>query len=147
MSLLPDDDKERKSLPMLKMITGYFPKALREVTRVCVANNTRFNPGREPADISWARGKSPDQLGSAFRHIMERTVDGKVFEMVGGVDIYVLAEAAWRVLAALELEIEREERRPVASQPVCGVESPFTIPTAHPEGCLCAACDGQDNGD
>jgi hypothetical protein len=109
VSLLPDNDKERKGLPILNMITGYFPKALREVTRVCVANNTRFNPGRDPADISWARGKSPDQLGSAFRHILERRVDGKVFEMVGGVDIYVLAEAAWRVLAALELEIEAQE--------------------------------------
>lgn len=124
MSYLPEDDKERKLLPMLKMVTGYFPKALREVTRVCVANNTRFNPDRDPADIRWARGKSPDQLGSAFRHIVEHEVDGKTFEMVGGVDIYVLAEAAWRVLAALELEIEAQENQ--AETPVPAETGTFT---------------------
>lgn len=113
MSIFPDDDKERKALPIFKMIVGYFPKAMREITRVCVANNQRFNPDREPADISWARGKSPDQLGSAFRHMLERAVDGKKFETVSGTRIYVLAEAAWRICAELELEIEREESTPV----------------------------------
>lgn len=117
MSLFPVDDQARKMLPIFKMLTGYFPKAMREVTRVCVANNVRYNPDRDPADINWARGKSPDQLGSAFRHIFERAVDGKVFEEVSetvksatGIErIYVLAEATWRLAAALELDIEAQE--------------------------------------
>lgn len=117
MSLFPTDDKARKMLPVFHMLTRYFPKAMLEITKVCVANNVRYNPGRDPSDISWARGKSPDQLGSAFRHIFEREVDGKIFETVP-IDVtvttriekvYVLAEAAWRLLAALELEIERQE--------------------------------------
>ena len=116
--LFPTGDQARKMLPVFSMITRYFPKAMREITKVCVANNVRYNPGRDPADINWARGKSPDQLGSAFRHIFERTVDDTVFEelapelaaVVEFDRVYVLAEAAWRVCAALELDIERCER-------------------------------------
>ena len=61
--IFPADDKARKMLPVFAMITRYFPKAMREITKVCVANNVRYNPGHDPADINWARGKSPDQLG------------------------------------------------------------------------------------
>ena len=116
MSLLPENDKSRKGLPLLKQI-GYFPKALREITKVSVVNNVRYNPDRDPADINWARGKSTDQMGSAFRHIFEHEFGGVVFEAVPeaamkatGIErVYVLAEAAWRIQAALELEIEKVE--------------------------------------
>jgi hypothetical protein len=116
MSILPKDDKARKGLPLLKQI-GYFPKALREITKVSVVNNVRYNPDRDPFDINWARGKSTDQTGSGFRHIFEHEFGGVVFDDVSaeiakvtGIDkVYVLAEAAWRALAALELEIEKVE--------------------------------------
>jgi len=119
VSLYPENDKERKNTQVFKMRTRYFPKALREVTKVCVANNVRYNPDREPADINWARDKSKDQLGSLDRHITEREVDGKVFEAIDpaiaakvGFDrIYVMAEAAWRALAQLELDIEAMEAK------------------------------------
>ncbi len=135
MSLFPADDKQRKAMPIFKLIARYFPKALREVTKVSVVNNVRYNPERDPADINWARGKSPDQLGSLFRHILEREVDGKVFEDVpsdvakatGVTRIYVLAEAAWRALAALELEIEAEE----AKVPVEALTSYDALKTAY----------------
>lgn len=132
MSVLPQDDKQRKMLPILRMIVGYFPKALREVTRVCVANNVRYNPDRKPNDINWARGKSTQQMDSLFRHILEHEVDGLVFEELppevqaacgpGFERVYVLAEAAWRALAALELEIEAQE----AKVPV-GTLEPFPV--------------------
>jgi hypothetical protein len=117
MSMFPDDDKVRKMLPIFKYLTEYFPKAHREVTKVCVVNNVRYNPDRSPADINWNRGKSPDQLGSAFRHMLESAVDGKVFEDVpeevakitGIGKVYVLAEAMWRLGAQLELAIEHAE--------------------------------------
>jgi hypothetical protein len=131
MSLFPSDDKGRKGLPIFKYFTRYFPKAHREVTKVCVANNVRYNPDREPFDINWARSKSPDQLGSAFRHMVEAAVDGKVFEdlppelaaIVGFDKVYVLAEAMWRIGAALELAIEAQEddRKPVAAPAANGV--------------------------
>lgn len=117
MSYLPANDKARKGLPLFKQITRYFPKALREITKVSVVNNVRYNPDREPFDINWNRGKSVDQLGSCFRHMLEREVDGKIFdnvpsdtaEVTGITRIYVLAEIAWRALAALEVEIDEQE--------------------------------------
>jgi hypothetical protein len=117
MSLFPDDDKARKATPVFKYFTRYFPKAHREVTKVCVVNNMRYNPDRDPFDINWERSKSPDQLGSAFRHMAESAVDGKVFEAVppevakltGIEKVYVLAEAMWRIGAELELTIEKQE--------------------------------------
>ena len=118
MSLFPTDDKARKAIPLFRYFTRYFPKAHREVAKVCVVNNVRYNPDRDPFDIYWARGKSPDQLGSGLRHMMEREVDGKVFDEVSkevaaatGIDrVYVLAQAMWRIGAALELDIEQQEQ-------------------------------------
>jgi hypothetical protein len=148
MSILPRDDKQRKMLPIFKMITGYFPKALREVTRVCVANNVRYNPDRKPQDINWARGKSTDQLGSLFRHILEAQ-EGLVFEELppevqaacgeGFDKVYVLAEAAWRALAALELEIEKQEAMavPVGTELCYGFGNGTQAPVLN---CQCYAC-------
>lgn len=117
MSFLPEDDKARKMIPLFEYFTRYFPKAHREVTKVCVVNNARYNPDKAITDINWARGKSPQQLGSAMRHILEREIDGKVFEAVPpevakltGIErIYVLAEAMWRIGAQLEKDIENVE--------------------------------------
>jgi len=117
MSYIPDDNTARKMLPLFRYVTEYCPKALREACKVSVVNNVRYNPDRDPADINWERSKSTDQLGSAFRHMMERQVGGKVFEDVpediakktGIARVYVLAEAYWRIGAALELEIEKQE--------------------------------------
>lgn len=117
MSYIPEDNKARKQLPLFRYVTGYFPKALREACKVSVVNNVRYNPDRDPGDINWARDKSTDQMGSAFRHMMEHAVDGKIFETVPeavakvtGIErVYVLAEAFWRIGAALELEIEQQE--------------------------------------
>ncbi len=119
MSFFPEDDKHRKMIPLWQFYVRYFPKAQREKAKVSVVNNVRYNPDREPADINWNRPLSADQLGSAFRHMVEREVDGKVFEHVQkdiaektGIErIYVLAEAAWRLDAALELEIEQQEQK------------------------------------
>lgn len=172
MSVFPQNDKERKNLPVFKMIAHYFPKALREVTRVCVVNNVRYNPDRKPADINWARGKSTDQLGSLFRHILEYEADGLVFEELppevqaacgpGFERVYVLAEAAWRALAALELEVEKQEALPcgcpshhehgpggAAACPKCTPkptvllcqDSPLPFPPESPVlGCACGNC-------
>lgn len=158
MSLFPKADRERKMLPIFSLITRYFPKALREVTRVAVANNVRYNPGRAPADINWARTKSPDQLGSAFRHMLETAVDGTIFEelppevqaAIGSERVYVLAEAAWRILAELELTIERAEAKiaePTQHQPppvevryvanVCWADPTKDAPVV---GCECEPC-------
>jgi hypothetical protein len=152
MSVLPTNDRERKNLPMFKLISGYFPKALREVTRVAVANNVRYNPDRKPADINWNRGKSTDQLGSLFRHMLESATDGLIYEDLppevqaacgpGFERVYVLAEAAWRALAALELQIEEQESAAVAVPVGTGVC--LVTQTQVPRfGCECLRCEGE----
>lgn len=133
VSLFGDDDKVRKMLVVFDYICHYCPKAMREITKVAVANNVRYNPGRAPNDINWARDKSKDQLGSLFRHMLERRVDGKIFEpidpeiakVVGFDEVYVMAEAAWRALAQLELDIEAWETAQQAQTPAAPVEAPL----------------------
>lgn len=134
MSYIPQDDKDRKGLPLWQFTTGYFPKAIREMCKVSVVNNVRYNPNAATTDISWNRSKSQDQLGSSFRHMMEAVVDGKVFDEVppeivektGIKRIYVLAANAWRACAALELEIEKQEAKERAA------ELEFVEATSHP---------------
>jgi len=117
MSYLPEDDKLRKMLPMFKQYVRYFPKAQREITKVSVVNNVRYNPTRAANDINWNRGLSPHQLDSAFHHMLEHAIDGKIFDtvpedvqkMTGIERVYILAEASWRLQAELELLIEKVE--------------------------------------
>ena len=118
MSYLPSKDAWRKALPLFTQYVGYFPKAWREVTKVSVVNNKRYNPERAARDINWARGKSTYQLDSAFHHMLEHALEGKIFEYVEdqalieetGINrIYILAQAVWRLSAELELLIEKVE--------------------------------------
>ena len=95
--VLPTNSADRKALPITSGVLDYFPAALAEVAKVSVAGNEKHNPG-EP--LHHARGKSMDHADSAVRHIMER----------GGFDadtgLRHTAEAAWRILALLQQELE-----------------------------------------
>lgn len=101
--MLPTDDKSRKALPILTFLTEYFPDAVLEMVKVSVAGNIQHNPELAPEDIKWARGKSMDQLNTAFRHMWDHKT-GTVRDSDGQ---YHLAKTAWRVLAELQLTIER----------------------------------------
>jgi len=99
------------------------------MTKVSVVNNVRYNPDKVPTDIHWARDLSTDQDGSLFRHMLERVVDGKIYEYVpddiakktGIPRVLVRAMIAWRACAALELEIEQLEREQEA--PLAGLNA------------------------
>jgi hypothetical protein len=94
------DKEERKNLPVFSGVLAYFPDALLEVARVSKIGNDQHNPGQP---LHWAREKSTDQLDAAVRHILEHgTVD-----IDGGRHT---AKACWRLLAELQLEIERERQ-------------------------------------
>lgn len=97
---LPDGYEERKALPVWDGVVLYFPDAIAAIAAVSLDGNDQHNPGDE---LHWARGKSMDQFNTAMRHMMDhgtgRRYDGKVRH---------LAKAAWRVLAALQLDIEKE---------------------------------------
>lgn len=103
---LPTDAKARKALPVYTYLTEYFPDATLAEVSVSWAGNEQHNPG-EP--MHWARGKSPDQMDCALRHIMDHAknpidTDGQ----------YHLAKAIWRLKAELQLVIEHAQKEQIA---------------------------------
>lgn len=118
-SIFGHDYQGRKNLPLFFFLTRYFPKALVEVTKVCVAGNAQHNKELPLFDINWSRGKSTDQLNTALRHMMDHATSGpfdqeppEVLAAIGAdgaSGTYHLAKAAWRILAELELTIEKQQ--------------------------------------
>lgn len=86
---LPEDSAERKTYPLYSGLLAYFPAALAAVAHHSYLGNEKHNPGQP---THWARGKSDDHMDCAARHLMEG-------DLVG---------AAWRILAALQLECEAQ---------------------------------------
>lgn len=100
---LPNDAKERKAAPMAEGLLWYFPNALAEVARVSKAGNDQHNPGQP---MHHARGKSSDHADCILRHLVDagtRDTDGMRHS----------AKVAWRALALLQEELEREEGVPL----------------------------------
>lgn len=100
---LPVEAKERNEFPMFDGLLAYFPAALAAVSRVSKIGNDQHNPG-EP--MHWARGKSADHENKIVRHLLESgtlDTDGTRHS----------AKVAWRALALLQEELEREEGAPV----------------------------------
>lgn len=101
---LPEDADARNSYPMADGLLDYFPNALAEVSKVSFIGNQQHNPG-EP--MHWARGKSTDHRNKIARHLID----------AGGKDskgVRHSAYLAWRALANLQEELERDEGYPVS---------------------------------
>jgi len=97
---LDGDAQERKGLPVFSGVLRYFPDALVEVARCSKAGNDQHNPG---APLHWDRSKSGDELDALTRHLIEAgTLDSD--------GIRHSAKVAWRALANLQKEIEREAK-------------------------------------
>ncbi len=100
--LLPVDSATRKTYPLTTGVIDYFPDAIAEVAKISYMGNEKHNPG-EP--LHWARGKSMDHADCIGRHLTER----------GGTDpsgARHSAQLAWRALALLQEELEREMKLP-----------------------------------
>lgn len=103
---IPADDAARKRMPVFDGLLMYFPLACLAVSEVSKAGNDQHNPG-EP--LHWARGKSMDQMNTAVRHLMDHGMGNRYdYDAAGKCTGRHLAKAAWRVLAALQLDIEAE---------------------------------------
>jgi hypothetical protein len=76
--------------------------ALLQVAKVSKIGNDKHNPGEE---MHWSRGKSDDHMDAACRHILDYAAGNKK-DPSGS---YHLANAAWRVLAQLQIDIEGED--------------------------------------
>ena len=96
---LPTDAQKRKEMPIFRGVLMYFPDAIAEIAKVSHVGNNRHNPG-EP--LHWARGKSTDQEDCLIRHLLEA---GKLDDD----GMRHTAKVAWRALAMLQLEIERDD--------------------------------------
>jgi hypothetical protein len=83
------------------MATGvldYFPDAIAEVARVSKAGNDQHNPGQP---LHWAKEKSSDHADCIVRHLVDRgTLDSDGMRHS--------AKVAWRALALLQIELEKE---------------------------------------
>lgn len=100
--LIDTDSATRKTFPMCEGLLDYFPDALAEVSRVSYLGNQKHNPG-EP--MHHARGKSMDHANCIIRHLAGRGgFDGELRES---------AALAWRALALLQEELERELSLPL----------------------------------
>jgi len=95
---LPTTSDSRKNLPIATGVIDYFPLALGAVAELSKKANDQHNPGMP---LHWARGKSKDHADCLMRHFIERgTVDTD--------GIRHTAKVAWRALAMLQEEIEKE---------------------------------------
>lgn len=90
--------QKRKETPIFSGVLMYFPKAIAEVARLSFVANEQHNPGTK---MHWDRSKSGDELDALTRHLME----AGTFDTDG---MRHSAKVAWRALANLEKEIERE---------------------------------------
>lgn len=97
---LPTDAAARKATPIFSGVLNYFPDALAEVARVSKLGNDQHNPGQP---LHWSKGKSTDHDDCAVRHMIDAQVDA--MDTDGGRH---RAKAAWRALAALQIELEAE---------------------------------------
>jgi hypothetical protein len=98
-STLPTDPKERKKFPIASGVLDYFPDAIVAIAHLSYKGNEQHNPGQP---LHWAREKSTDQDDTIIRHFMERgsrDTDGERHS----------TKLAWRALALLQLEIERDQ--------------------------------------
>lgn len=95
---LPINADERKALSIYSGVLRYFPDALAEVARCSKKGNDQHNPG---LPLHWDRSKSTDELDALTRHLVEAgTIDTD--------GIRHSAKVAWRALANLQKEIEKE---------------------------------------
>lgn len=99
--MLPHDAKARKAIPLYTFLTQYFPDAIAALVKVSVDGNAQHNPGQP---MHWSREKSSDQLDAAMRHLFDHGVGIRF----GADGQRTLAQAAWRLLAQLQLDLEKE---------------------------------------
>jgi malonyl CoA-acyl carrier protein transacylase len=93
-----DKAVKRKNTPVFSGCLSYFPDAIREVAKCSFAGQQQHNPD---LPLAWDRSKSGDELDALARHLLDAgTIDDD--------GIRHSAKVAWRGLANLQKEIERE---------------------------------------
>ena len=100
---LPVDAAKRKAMPIVRGCLDYFPSALAAIAELSRIGNEQHNKGQP---MHHARGKSSDHADCIMRHLIDRgTVDTD--------GVRHSTKVAWRALAQLQEELEREEGVPL----------------------------------
>lgn len=97
---MTSDKTERKERPIASGVLGYFPDAIAEVANVSYVGNQQHNPGQP---MHWDKSKSPDHADCVARHLIEAG-------MMDTDGLRHSAKVAWRALAMLQVEIEKEKK-------------------------------------
>ena len=87
---LPEDSKERKDIPIYTGVINYFPDAFVELAKLSLRGGVQHGQTRET--LHWDRDKSTDHLDALCRHMIDED----------------WVEVAWRALANLQVQIEKE---------------------------------------
>jgi hypothetical protein len=99
---LPDDASKRLEYPMADGLLDYFPNALAEVARLSHVATQQHHPDQP---MHWDRSKSTDHRNKIMRHLVDTGLrDDKGMRHS--------AMVAWRALALLQDEIEKDEGLP-----------------------------------
>ena len=96
--ILPTDAAERKCIPITSGVLDYFPLAIAEVAKASYAGNQQHHEG---SALHWDKSKSTDHSDCISRHLIDR---GKV----DSDGIKHSAKLAWRALALLQIELEKD---------------------------------------
>lgn len=97
--------ERRKQYPIATGLFDYFPDALAEVAYVSWVGNEKHNPGES---MHHARGKSMDHADCCARHLQQRGTTEVIIVRGTPYNIRHTAELAWRSMALLQEELERE---------------------------------------
>ena len=90
---------DRKNNPVFTGVLKYFPDAIMEVSRVSLQGNIQHHPDKP---LHWDRNKSNDDFDALARHLIDAgTIDDD--------GIRHTAKVAWRALACLQKELEKEK--------------------------------------
>ena len=92
--------KTRKETPVFSGVLNYFPDAIQEVAKVSFVGNEQHHPGEK---LHWDKSKSTDELDALSRHL----IDAGTLDTDG---LKHSAKVAWRALANLQREIDREKQ-------------------------------------
>ena len=95
--------EERKGIPVYSGFIKYFPRAIMAVARLSKVANDQHNPG-EP--LHWAKEKSQDEPDALMRHLIDDIISDKV----DSDGILHITKVAWRAMANLERELEKNEK-------------------------------------
>lgn len=122
MSSLPTEAKARKASPIAEGVLWYFPNALAAIAAVSKAGNDQHNPGQP---LHHSRGKSSDHADCIIRHL----IDAGTMDTDG---LRHSAKVAWRALALLQEEIEKDEGVPLPRNARFDKENNVTTRTKEP---------------